>query len=256
MPQACGSAVWMDLSLLLAVAVSIALVAVLTRSRPRMVALLGGGMGLAVMSTGFTRYLSAAACENTERIELFAAVSIGALIFATSAITLCRLHGVLQLDAVARPGHHVVNLFSLLLCGWLGYGFITEHAQPDGLAALLAAGALAMAMGAHLMLSREYSVDPPHRAGRDGCALRTHSFAARSDGVTIGKPGLLANIEWHGGDEQRWALREVVPSTMGVSTYADRRGGRDGRRGNGRQRDCARKCTHKRPAHFTTRADQ
>lgn len=280
MPQACGSTVWMDLLMLLAVTVAAALVAVLTLAlaalgrrlsgwrsahrhsfvrgrdltrRPRIVALLGSGIGLAVASIGVARYLSAAARENTERIELFAAVLIGALIFATSAIAFCKLRGALQFEAVAGPGHHVVNLSALLLCGWLGYSFVTEQAQPFGLAALLATGALAVAMGAHLMLSREYSGDPAHAANRDSCALRMRPFAARSEGVVTGKPGLLANLEWHGGDEQMWALRDVVPAMMRVSAYADRRGVRDGRHGNGRQRECARLCTHKRPVHFTTR---
>ncbi|MBC8725409.1 NADP transhydrogenase subunit beta [Paraburkholderia sp. 31.1] len=270
----------MDLLLLLAVTVAAALIAVLmvalaalsrrqfgrrsaqrhscvrerdlTR-RPRMLALLGSGIGLAVASTGFTRYLLAAARENSERIELFAAVLIGALLFAISAIAFCKLRGALQLEAVARPGHHVVNLFALFLCGWLGYGFVTEQAQPFGLAALLATGALALAMGVHLMLSREYSADPAHAANRVSCAARMYAFAARSDGLAIGKPGLLANIEWHGGEEQTWALRDVTPAMMRVSASADSRDGRDGRRGNGRQRDCARQCAHERPIHFTTR---
>ncbi|MEX3810211.1 NAD(P)(+) transhydrogenase (Re/Si-specific) subunit beta [Paraburkholderia sp. BR13439] len=280
MPQACGSAVLMDLLLLLAVAVAMALVAVLTvavtvltrrqfggRSahrhtcvrkrdpthRARMLALLGSGIGLTVASIGLMGYLLAAARENTERIELFSAVLLGALIFATCAIAFCKLRGVLQLEAAALPGHHVVNLFALLLCGWLGYSFVTEQAQPFGLAALLATGALAMAMGVHLMLSREYSADPAHAAHHDGCAPRMRTVAARSEGLAIGKPGLLANIEWHGGEEQTWALRDVAPAVMRLSAWADRRNARDGRRSNGRQRDGSRKCTHKRPVHFTTR---
>ncbi|RZF26331.1 NADP transhydrogenase subunit beta [Paraburkholderia sp. UYCP14C] len=221
--------------------------------RPRLLALLGSGVGLTVASIGFARYLSAAARENTERIELFAAVLIGTLLFAISAIAFFKLRGALQSEAVAWPGHRVVNLFALLLCGWLGYNFVTEQAQPFGLAALLATGALALAMGVHLMLSREYSDDFARAANRDSCAPRIHSFAARCDGVAIGKPGLLANIEWHGGEEQRWALRDVAPAMMRVSAYADRRDGRDARRGNGRYRDCSRKGTPQRPLHFTTR---
>ncbi|MEX3634402.1 NAD(P)(+) transhydrogenase (Re/Si-specific) subunit beta [Paraburkholderia sp. BR14427] len=280
MPQACGSAVLMDLLLLLAVAVAMALVTVLTvavtaltrrrfgaRSahrhtcvrepdpthRARMLALLGCGIGLAVASVGFMGDLLAAARESTERIELFSAVLIGALIFATCAIAFFKLRGVLQLEAVALPGHHVVNLFALLLCGWLGYSFVTEQAQPFGLAALLATGALAVAMGVHLMLSREYSAEPVHAAHHDSCAPRMRAFAARSDGLATGKPGLLANLEWHGGEEQTWALRDDAPAMMRLSACAERRDGRDGRRSNGRQRDGSRKCIHKRPVHFTTR---
>lgn len=281
MPPACGSTVWMDLSLLLAVSAAAALVVVLSvalaglgrrlfgwysahwlaflrRERdpergPQLGALLGSGFGVALASIGVARYLLTTTRESTERIGLFAAVLFGALIFSLCAIAFCKLRGALHIEALARPGHHVVNLVALLLCAWLGYSFVTEQAQPCGIAALLASGALAVAMGAHLMLSREYAGDTAHAANRDGCSLRLHAVAARTDGFAIGKPGLLANIEWQGGEEQMWALREAVPSTMRVSAYADRRGLRDGRRGTGRQRDGARNCAHERPVHFTGR---
>jgi NAD(P) transhydrogenase subunit beta len=228
----------------------------LTR-RPGLVALLGSGLGFAVVSVGVARYLSTAlstaARANIERIELYAVVFIGALIFATSSIAFCKLRGTLRLDAVARPGHHIVNLFAMLLCGWLGYGFVTEQAQPVGLAALLAMSALAAAMGAHLMVSRGYSGGLAHAADGDGCTLHMHAFAARSDGLIAGKPvgerGLLSDLEWHGGEEPGWTLRDAEPGVMRTSAYPHRRGLRDSRRGNGRQRECA----HRRPAHFTTR---
>jgi len=206
-------------------------------------------MGLALASTGFARDLWAAPHESAGRAGLFAAVFAGVLIFTMSMIVLCRLCGVLQREPVESPGHHIVNLFALLLCGWLGYSFVTEQAQPFGLAALLCAGALAMAMGAHLTLSREYSGESDHASHHDGCALRMHRCAARGDGLSIGKPGLLANLEWHGGEEQIWALRDSAPSMTRMSACADHRIGRDDRRCNGRLRDCAREHTHRRPVH-------
>jgi NAD(P) transhydrogenase subunit beta len=215
----------------------------LTR-RPRLVVLLGSGMGLAVMSGGVARYLAAAARANAERIELYAAVFIGALIFATSAIAFCKLRGALQLNAVARPGHRIVNLFAMLLCGWLGYGFVTEQAQPFGLAALLAMSALACAMGVHLMISRGY----PNGHGEGG-ALHVHAFAARYDGLAMCRRGLLARIEWHGGEEQTWALREIEPGTLRTAAYRHRRGGHNSGSVDRRQRECVRH----RSAHVTTR---
>jgi NAD(P) transhydrogenase subunit beta len=223
--------------------------------RPAVVALLGSVMGFAVVSVGVARYLSVAAHANTERIELYAAVFIGALIFAASAIAFCKLRGALQLEAVARPGHHLVNLFAMLLCGWLGYSFVTEQAQPVGLAALLAMSALAAAMGAHLMVSRGYSSGHGDVSESEACTLHLQAFAARSDGLIAarlaGERGLLSSIEWHGGDEPAWTLRDAEPGVMRTSacSYSHRRGLRDGRRANGRQRECARR----RPAHFTTR---
>ncbi|RKT21069.1 NAD(P) transhydrogenase beta subunit [Paraburkholderia sp. RAU2J] len=219
----------------------------LTR-RPRLVALLGSGMGLAVMSGGIVRYLSTDARESAERIELYAAVFMGALIFATSAIAFCKLRGALQLSTIARPGHRIVNLIAMVLCGWLGYGFATEQAQPFGLAALLEMSALACAMGAHLMISREISREycAGHGAGR---AVHAHAFAARCDGVDTGKGGLLARIEWHGGEEQAWALRDMAPGTIRTAAYRRRASRHHSGRANRRQRECIRH----RPSHFTAR---
>ncbi|PRX33301.1 NAD(P) transhydrogenase subunit beta [Paraburkholderia sp. BL18I3N2] len=212
--------------------------------RPRLVALLGSSMGLAVMAGGFARYMSSAAQANVERVELYAAVFIGALIFATSAIAFCKLRGVLQIGVVARPGHGIVNLFALLLCGWLGYGFVTEPAQPFGLAALLAMTALACAMGVHLMLSREYSDGHEH-----GHAPGTLAFAARCHSLTMGKQGLLARIEWRGGEEQGWMLRDVTTDCVRTAAYPYRRNGGNGVSAQVRQRACDRH----RPARATTR---
>jgi NAD(P) transhydrogenase subunit beta len=220
----------------------------LTR-RPRLVVLLGSGMGLAVMSGGIARYLSAAVQANAERIELYAAVFVGALIFATSAIAFCKLRGALQLNMVARPGHRIVNLFAMLLCGWLGYGFVTEQAQPFGLAALLAMSALACAMGVHLMISRGYPNGHGADGHGDGGALPVPAFAARRDGLAMCRRGLLARIEWHGGEEQAWALREIEPGTVRTAAYRHRRGGYNSGSVDRRQRECV----HHRSAHVTTR---
>ncbi|HEX3637252.1 MAG TPA: NAD(P)(+) transhydrogenase (Re/Si-specific) subunit beta [Paraburkholderia sp.] len=183
--------------------------------RPRLVALLGSAAGLAVVLGGFARYLSAASQANLERIELYAAVFIGALVFATSAIAFCKMRGTLDLSRAAHPGHGIVNVSALLLCGWLGYGFVTEQAQPFGLAALLAMSVLAAALGTHLMISREYSKDR---------GSRIHAFAGHCQGLTVERHGLLARVEWHGGEEQAWALREITPKRVRAAAYRHRRG--------------------------------
>ncbi|MET3228104.1 UNVERIFIED_ORG: NAD(P) transhydrogenase subunit beta [Burkholderia sp. 1263] len=208
----------------------------LTR-RPLLVALAGIATGLAVMTGGFARYLFSAAqanAERIERIELYAAVFMGALIFAASAIAFCKLLGVLQASAAARPGHRIVNLFALLLCGWLGYGFVTEQAQPFGFAALLAMSALACAMGVHLMTSREYSNDHASNHGS-----HAHAFAARRDGLIAGQSGLLARIEWRGGEEQAWAWREIAPGRVRAASR-HRRGWHDSRNLDRQKRRCVR----------------
>ncbi|HEX7908896.1 MAG TPA: NAD(P)(+) transhydrogenase (Re/Si-specific) subunit beta [Paraburkholderia sp.] len=200
---------------------------------PKLVALSGSGVGLSVMLGGFTHYLSSSAQVDVERIELCAAVFIGALIFATSAIVFCKLLGALQSDAMTCPGHDIVNLFALLLCGWLGYGFVTEQARPFGFAALLGMCALACAMGVHLMVSREYTQGQDH----DSPAL---AFAARCHSLTMGQRGVLARIEWHGGEQQEWALREPVQGSVRNSAYEHRRGRHDSRRVDGPKRVRAR----------------
>jgi NAD(P) transhydrogenase subunit beta len=218
--------------------------------RPRLVALLGSVMGLAVMSGAFACYLSAAAQANGERIELYAAVFIGALIFATSAIELCKLLGALELNVTARPGHGIVNVLTLLLCGWLGYGFVTERVQPFGLPALLAMSALAVALGAHLMVSRTYSSN----LGAYAFAGRCHHALASERLERPDRRELLARIEWHGGEEQAWTLREATaPGTMRAAACRHHRGHRRGwhgwhntgnmgaqKRGSGRQRSTHR----------------
>ncbi|NPT35550.1 NAD(P)(+) transhydrogenase (Re/Si-specific) subunit beta [Paraburkholderia xenovorans] len=220
----------------------------LTR-RPRLVALLGSGMGLAVMSGGFARYLSSAVQANVERIGLYVAVFIGALIFATSAIAFCKLRGALEPAAVARPGHDIVNLLALLLCGWLGYGFVTEQAQPFGFAALVATSALACAMGVHLMMSREYS--DGHESG--GHASGTLAFAARcrshNHSLTTDKRALLERIEWRGGEEQSWTLRDLTRGDVRTAAYPHCRSKRHEVNGDGRKRVCA----HHRTTRATTR---
>jgi NAD(P) transhydrogenase subunit beta len=193
------------------------------RRRPGLVALLGSAIGLAVMLGGFAGYLfatrtatgTATSQANVERIELYAAVFIGALVFATSAIAFCKMRGTLDLSAAAHPGHGIVNVSALLLCGWLGYGFVTEQAPPFGLAALLAMSVLAAALGTHLMISHEYWKD------RDS---NTHAFAGHCRGLAFERRGLLARIEWHGGEEQAWALREITPGMVRAAAYRHRRG--------------------------------
>ena len=192
MPQASDSTVWLGMLVSLTAACAALLACALgpmlagasvvrrrnlTR-RPALAALLASGMGLSVVSVGVARYLSPGNQANLaipERIELYAAVFAGALIFATSAIAFCKLRGLLPLRATARRGHDIVNAVALLLCGWLGYGFVTEAAQPFGLTALLGMSALASSIGVHVMMSREYS--KKHAKTH----AKTHAYGARAD---------------------------------------------------------------------------
>jgi NAD(P) transhydrogenase subunit beta len=76
-----------------------------------------------------------------------------------------------------------------------------------------------------------------------------HAFAARSSGLALGKRGLLAQIEWHGAEEEAWTLRETTPGTLRASAYRDRRGARASASVIRRQRMGA----WHRPIHIITR---
>ncbi|MDE1008086.1 MAG: NAD(P)(+) transhydrogenase (Re/Si-specific) subunit beta [Paraburkholderia fungorum] len=201
--------------------------------RAGLVALFGSAMGLAVMVGGFACYLSATMAmtttaattqANVERFELYTAVFIGALVFAACAIAFCMLRGTLNLSAAARPGNGIVNVSALLLCGGLGYGFVTEQAQPFGLAALLAVSVLAAALGMHLMANRAYF----HNSGAYAFGGRRHARGdARCHAETLKQQGVLARLEWHGGEEQTWALREITPGMVRAAAYRHRRGWHD-----------------------------
>lgn len=240
MPLASDSTAWMcslsesglgvvlasAMALPIAIAVIVALAAVVRRRvdhgstrRALLASMLGSAAGFAFMSGGCALYLSSSAWANMERAEIDGAVFIGALVFASSAIALCKLRGALPLKTVAHPGHGIVNLIAILLCAWLGYGFVTEQAQPFGLAALLATGALACAIGVHITTSREYSGE--------------HALAT----LATGRAGVLSRIEWRGGDEPAWVLREIMPGSVRTAAYRHRR---DWHNGHGRSGACVR----------------
>lgn len=186
-------------------------------------AVLASATGFAFMSGGCVLYLSSSTWANGERVELYGAVFVGALVFAASGIAFGKLRGALSLKTMALPGHGIVNLMAVLLCGWLGYGFVTEQAQPFGLAALLATSALACAIGVHMTTSREYSA---------GHALAT------------GKSPLLSRIEWHDGEEPAWVLRDMTPGTVRAAAYRHRR---DWHNGKGNRHRSGRFATRRLP---------
>ncbi|MGE8490590.1 MAG: NADP transhydrogenase subunit beta, partial [Paraburkholderia nemoris] len=95
-----------------------------------------------------------------------------------------------------------------------------------------------------LMLSREYSDSREH--GHDSGTL---AFAARCHSLTMRKHGLLARIEWRGGEEQGWMLRDVTTDCVRTAAYPYRRNGSNGVNAQVRQRACDRH----RPARARTR---
>jgi NAD(P) transhydrogenase subunit beta len=188
------------------------------------------GVGLVSLAGAFARYFSSAsiltAKESGERIGLYVAVFAGALLLAASAIAFFRLRTMMR-DAVhahisACPGCAVVDFAALLLCVWLGYGFVTEASPAIGLAVLLAAGGLAAALGVHLAMTVDdrYGLLQAVASGRRLHASQG-STSARC-GVPRRRDEMLFRVEWRAdamdmrpADDftQRWTL--TVASNRG-----------------------------------------
>ncbi|MGF6771626.1 hypothetical protein P3T18_004113 [Paraburkholderia sp. GAS199] len=225
MLQASDSAVWtgaVPMAGLLAIALMAAVAACGgVRGRARrswLIASLGSVVGLTAMGGGLASYLlSATAFANLARAELYAAVSGGALVFATSLVALCKLRGLFDVVGAreaARPGHDGVNLLALSLCAWLGFGFITGQAQPSGLAALLAASVLSAALGVHVML-----VDRGRTAGH-AAQSATFAFAGRSHGYA--PPPRDPSSGWldqQDASEFVWPLRDSPTLAVRSATH-------------------------------------
>jgi NAD(P) transhydrogenase subunit beta len=231
----------------------------LTR-RPQFAAVLGVAAGLSAMAGGFARYLCATSCEDLVRIVLYAAVFAGALISAGSAVLWLALSGRFAARMAVRPGGGVVNLAALLLCVWMGYGFVTEHAPTFGVAVLLAESLLAAALGAHLMVSSSVGFSRYGLAG---------GFFERSPvrcGVVRRRVALAVTEGFEWPDErmpalfdddfaQKWTLLDEIRAAPGSRRFGVRRaerGARDVAAWGARGR-CRRRCCHQE-RHRATRA--
>jgi NAD(P) transhydrogenase subunit beta len=178
-------------------------------------------VGLASLAGGFARYFSSTAIwtarDSGERIGLYIAVFAGALLLSASAIAFFRLRNTMR-DAVhahisACPGCAVVDFVALLLCVWLGYGFVTEASPAIGFAVLLAAGGLAAALGVHLAMTVDDRYGLLHAAAH---GRRQHTAqAARTRCGSARWREALFRVEWRAdvmdaqaADDftQRWTL--------------------------------------------------
>jgi NAD(P) transhydrogenase subunit beta len=201
------------------------------------------GVGLVSLAGAFARYFSSAsvlaAKDSGERIALYVAVFAGALLLAASAFALFRMRKTMR-DAVHAhvntcPGCAIVDLTALLLCIWLGYGFVTEAAPALGLSVLLAAAGLAAALGAHLAITVDDRYGLLHAAtnGRRGRS------ANRTASARCGLPrrrATLFRVEWRAdainmrpADDftQRWTLSVASKRGRSGISGATRERGRD-----------------------------
>ncbi len=189
--------------------------------RPRFLAASGSGVGFVAIAGAFARYARSAAQAAPERFAMYIGVFAGALLLAASAIAFFRLRGPMNMRVAACPGCAVVDLTALLLCAWLGYGFVTDITQTFGLAALLATSGLAAALGAHLMMTVDDRFGLSFAAAGDEHHFHCRVVQARAVGVRF--------------ETQRWTVAGDV-RTSRCMTAASRNGNRLAARERGRER--------------------
>jgi H+-translocating NAD(P) transhydrogenase subunit beta len=212
------------------------------------------GVGLASLTGAFARYFSSASVltlnDSAERIGLYVAVSAGALLLAASALVFVRLRKAMR-DAVhahisACPGCAIVDLAALMLCVWLGYGFVTEASPALALAVLLAAGGLAAALGVHLAVTLDDRYGLLQAVAHGGRRERAATLSASARCGVPQRRATLFRVEWRAdamsllpADDftQRWTLSAA--STRGRAgaggTMRDRIRSHGGRRQSGRR---------------------
>jgi H+-translocating NAD(P) transhydrogenase subunit beta len=240
MPELPGNTVWAWASVLLLALLASVLAALRQRSRwpgfivqPQFAALLGCAVGLAATAGGFARYLSSAYCEDLARVELYLTVFAGALIFAASTIAWFALRGRFTARIALHPGGGMVNLTAVLLCIWMGYGFVTEHTQSFGLAVLSAMSLLAAALGAHLMINASVARGRYGFAGRSmvRCgSVRRNAVLCVSEEFEWPDDQMLALFD----DDfaQSWSPLDGTRNVPGLPRFGAFRQGHSGSRGS------------------------
>ncbi|MGH8780145.1 hypothetical protein [Paraburkholderia sp.] len=117
--------------------------------------------GCIAIACGFARYgFAVSPVDGVQRVEICVAIFIGAVLFASSTIVLCRVHGVraaLGRQPVVWRSERIVDVAGLALCAWLAYGFATASAQIPAGALLFAMSVLAAALGAHWMALSKFA---------------------------------------------------------------------------------------------------
>ena len=120
---------------------------------PELVALLHSFVGVAAVLVGFASYVGHGDVgdgRTLHLIEVYLAVLIGSLTATGSVLAFLKLKGTLSGKPLLLPARHLLNLTALLLCIWLGNGFVGAEGT-DGLWQLLVGTLLAGALGCHMV---------------------------------------------------------------------------------------------------------
>jgi len=123
---------------------------------PEMVALLHSLVGAAAVLVGFGSYFgdhgATALGHLIHFLESFVAVWIGAITFTGSVVAFLKLRGLVSGKPLLLPGRHALNLAAVAASVVFGALFVAD-AGTDPLVFLLAATAIALLLGAHLVLA-------------------------------------------------------------------------------------------------------
>jgi hypothetical protein len=121
----------------------------------RTTALAGGTLGVCLLGGGFAGFLVDPVRAPVERVALFVAVAIGALLIG-SALSLASRgalgRGRARGRVPFRTSDRAIHIAALLLGVALGCGFVSAHVSSEfGISVLVAASVLGAALGARLM---------------------------------------------------------------------------------------------------------
>ena len=125
---------------------------------PELVAILHSFVGLAAVLVGFATYLApgeslTVAEQNIHLVEVFAAITIGAVTFTGSIVAWAKLRGTLGGSPMLLPGRHLLNLVVVAGLVLMGGMFVTQGHTELALQLLVANAVVSALLGLHLVLA-------------------------------------------------------------------------------------------------------
>ncbi len=125
---------------------------------PQLVAILHSFVGLAAVLVGFASYLDPESnFTGTEKtiheVEIYLGVLIGGVTFTGSVIAFGKLSARITSKPLYLPARHWLNLGLVLLCIWLGVGFVGAESVSGGLLSLILMTLIAFAFGVHMVMA-------------------------------------------------------------------------------------------------------
>ncbi len=123
---------------------------------PELIALFHSFVGLAAVFVGWVSYLSASASAHFDPLhsgELFIGVFIGGVTFTGSIVAFLKLSARIKSAPLMLPAHNVLNIGALVVFIILTVLFIMMPEGSTGLILIIAATAISLLLGIHLVAS-------------------------------------------------------------------------------------------------------